>query len=88
MSSRDAGGAGDAVSTELTALLARLGELADAATDDYAVSDGARIDRIALYEQVRGALAAAQHTEMVAFARSQVAAQEAEIAAGRLDPRT
>ncbi|NMO92445.1 DUF222 domain-containing protein, partial [Actinomycetospora sp. TBRC 11914] len=69
---------------ELAALLARLGELADSVD---AVPDPVRIDRIALLEQTRAALAAAQHTEMVAFAGSQVAAHEAEIAAGRLDPR-
>ncbi|NMO90684.1 DUF222 domain-containing protein, partial [Actinomycetospora sp. TBRC 11914] len=69
---------------ELAALLARLGELADSVD---AVPDAVRIDRIALLEQTRAALAAAQHTEMVAFAGSQVATHEAEIAAGRLDPR-
>ncbi|NMO91490.1 DUF222 domain-containing protein [Actinomycetospora sp. TBRC 11914] len=82
MSSNEA--VGDAVSAELAALLARLGELAVGLD---AVPDAVRIDRIALLEQTRAALAAAQHTEMVAFAGSQVAAHEAEIAAGRLDPR-
>jgi hypothetical protein len=36
---------------------------------------------------MRAALAAAQHTEMVAFGRSQVAAHTEQITAGTLDPR-
>ena len=88
MSSKDEGGVGDAVSAELTALLTRLAELADTSTDeDPAVEDGARIDRIALLERIRAAVSAAQHTEMVAFARAQVTEHTAKIAAGRLDPR-
>jgi hypothetical protein len=75
---------GDAVSEELTALLARLGALAD--VEDATVSAAARVDRIALFEQLRSALAAAQHTEMVGFARVQVEEQSELIAAGRLDP--
>ena len=39
-----------------------------------------------MLEQMRSALAAAQHTEMVAFGRSQVAEQADLITAGRLDP--
>ncbi|GLZ51225.1 hypothetical protein Acsp07_08420 [Actinomycetospora sp. NBRC 106378] len=75
----------DAVGEELTALLTRLGELADLPTDP--VGDGAAcIDRIALLERARGALAAAQHTAMVAFGRAQVEAQLDQIATGRLDP--
>jgi hypothetical protein len=59
---------------------ARLGALA---IDPAAAADADRIDRIAAFEQLRGALAAAQQAEMVAFARSQV---EAQIADDRLDP--
>ncbi len=77
---------GDAVTAELTALLARLGELADAPLEDPAVPAPVRIDRIAVLEQMRAALAAAQHTEMVAFGRAQVAEQAELVAAGRLDP--
>ncbi|MCD2197287.1 hypothetical protein LQ327_28335 [Actinomycetospora endophytica] len=51
MRSNDACETGDAVSAELTALLGRLGELARA--EDAAVSDAARVDRIALFEQIR-----------------------------------
>ncbi|HEY2222002.1 hypothetical protein [Actinomycetospora sp.] len=78
---------GDAVSAELTALLTRLTELADAPTEHTAVPDAARIDRIAVLERMRAALAAAQHTEMVAFGRSQVAAHTEQITGGTLDPR-
>ncbi|GLZ50398.1 HNH endonuclease [Actinomycetospora sp. NBRC 106378] len=75
----------DAVSEELTALLTRLGELAELPTDP--AGDGAtQIDRIAVLEQVRSAVAAAQHTAMVAFGRAQVEAQLEQIATGRLDP--
>ncbi len=86
MSSNTGEKAGDAVTAELTALLARLGELADAPVDDPAVGGAVRIDRIAVLEQMRAALAAAQHTEMVAFGRAQVAEQAELVAAGRLDP--
>src|SRR5581483_11571958 len=48
---------------------------------------GVRIDRIALLEKTRAVLAAAQHTEMVAFGRAQVEEQAELVAAGRLDPR-
>ena len=77
---------GDAVSAELTAILARLGELAEGPVDDPATRGAVRIDRIALYEQLRAALAAAQHTEMVAFGRTQVDEQAELVAGGRLDP--
>ena len=87
MRSSEAVEAGDAVSAELAVLLARLSQLADAPVDDSAISGAARIDRIALYEQIRAALAAAQHTEMVGFARTRVDEQSALIAAGSLDPR-
>ena len=74
-------GSRDAVVDELSAVLARLGALA---VDPAAGSDADRIDRIAVLEQLRGAVAAAQQAEMVAFARSQV---EAQIADDALDPR-
>jgi hypothetical protein len=51
--------AGEAVGAELAVLLARLGELADAPVDDPAIGGSQRIDRIALDEQVRAAVAAA-----------------------------
>ena len=66
---------------EVRAMLARLGALA---ADPAAGSDADRIDRIAVLEQLRGAVAAAQHAEIVAFARSQV---EAHIADDTLDPK-
>lgn len=85
MCSNDARAEGDAVSGELTALLARLGELATADTaSEPSVPDAARIDRIALFERIRSAVAAAQQTEMVTFARSQV---DAQLADERVDPR-
>ncbi|WP_300008710.1 DUF222 domain-containing protein [Pseudonocardia sp.] len=66
----------DAMVDELSAMLARLGTLAacDAHTDD-----AARIDRIALLERVKAAAAAAQHEQMVAFARSQVELQQEQV---------
>jgi len=74
----------DEVTAELAVVLARFTALADTpdAVDD--VSDGARIDRIALLEQIKAAVAAAQYTQMVAFARSQV---DAQIAEGALDAK-
>lgn len=47
--------------------------LASLAEFDHAPDDAARIDRIALLEQLRGAVAAAQAREMVEFEASQVA---------------
>ena len=76
------------VSEELTALLARLGELANASTDPVADGGVELVDQIAALERLRGAAAAAQHTAMVTFARSQVEVQTAQIAAGQLDPRS
>ncbi|MGH7750794.1 MAG: DUF222 domain-containing protein, partial [Candidatus Dormibacteria bacterium] len=49
--------------------------------------DAARIDRIAVLEQVKAAAVAAQHTEIVAFARSQVETHLTQARAGGLDPR-
>ena len=80
MRSGEAGGAVDAVVAEVAAMLARLGALA---ADPAPGTDADRVDRIACFERMRGALAAAQQAEIVAFARSQV---EAQIADDRLDP--
>ncbi len=70
----------DPVVAEVAALVARLAKLSAVPG-----SDTDRIDRIAAFERARGAVAAAQQAEMVAFARSQV---EAHIADGTLDPKT
>ena len=86
MSSNTEVEAGDAVTTELATILARFGELADTAVGDPAVAGAVWVDRIAVLEQARAALAAAQHTAMVAFARTEVEQQHELIAAGRLDP--
>src|SRR6476661_2956594 len=80
MRSDEAGGVVDPVVAEVAAMLARLGALA---ADPAPGADADRIDRIAAFERMRGALAAAQQAEIVAFARSQV---EAQIADDRLDP--
>src|SRR4051794_9630611 len=77
----------EVVGEELAALVVRLGELADLPTDPIADGGVELVDQIALLERLRGAMAAAQHTAMVAFARSQVELQSAQIAAGQLDPR-
>jgi Domain of unknown function (DUF222) len=74
------GGVVDPIVAEVAAMSARLGALA---IDPAAAADADRIDRITAFEQLRGALAAAQQAELVAFARPQV---EAQIADGRLDP--
>jgi hypothetical protein len=80
MRSDEASGAVDPVVAEVAATLARLGALA---VEPAPGTDADRIDRIAAFEQLRGALAAAQQAEMVAFARSQV---EQHIADDRFDP--
>ena len=80
MRSDEASGAVDPVVAEVAAMLARLGTLA---VEPAPGTDADRIDRIAAFEQLRGALAAAQQAEVVAFARSQV---EQQIADDRLDP--
>jgi hypothetical protein len=49
-------------------------------------SAGVRIDRIALLEQIRSVVTAAQNAELVEFAREQVAAQIAQVEADGLDP--
>ncbi|MDL5157213.1 DUF222 domain-containing protein [Actinomycetospora termitidis] len=81
MSSNEVDGS---VSVELTGLLARLGELAD---HPAPADDAEWVDRIAVLEQLRSAVAAAQHTAMVGFATAQVEAQAALLADGKLDPR-
>jgi hypothetical protein len=86
MRSNEGEAVGDAVSEELTALLARLGQLAELATDPASDGGVELIDQIAVLERLRAGVAAAQHTAMVAFARTQVEAQTELIAAGRLDP--
>ena len=70
----------DPVVAEVAAMLARLSALT---VEPAPGADADRIDRIAAYERMRGALAAAQQAEMVAFARSQV---EQHIADDRFDP--
>jgi hypothetical protein len=82
MRSDETAGVVDPVVAEMAAMLARLGALA---ADPAPGADADRIDRIAAFEQMRGALAAAQQAEIVAFARSQV---EAQIVDDILDPRT
>src|SRR5690349_12836012 len=80
MRSDEAGGVVDPIVAEVAAMVARLGAWA---ADPAPGADADRIDRIAAFERMRGALAAAQQAQMVAFARSQV---EAQIADDRLDP--
>ncbi|MBN9099775.1 MAG: DUF222 domain-containing protein [Pseudonocardia sp.] len=80
------GRAGEVVDDRTTALLAALAALTAHATDPGPATSAARIDRIAVLEQMRAALAAAQHAEMVAFGRQQVEEQIALVEAGRLDP--
>jgi hypothetical protein len=82
MESGAAAAIADEITAELAAVLARFTALTEEPEDDAA--DGARIDRIALLERIRAATAAAQHTQMVRFARSQV---EAQIADDALDPK-
>ncbi len=77
------GGTADAVTAELAALLDRLTLLADGPSTSL---DPARVDQITLLERVKAAAAAAQHTVLVAFARSQVDTHTAQIASGRLRP--
>ncbi|NYD36480.1 HNH endonuclease [Actinomycetospora corticicola] len=77
----------DAVSAELTAIHARLVELASLPTEPALGDQGAGcVDRIAVLEQLRSTVAAAQHTAMVTFGRAQVEAQIAHIHDGSLDP--
>ncbi|WP_298795541.1 DUF222 domain-containing protein [uncultured Pseudonocardia sp.] len=78
--------AGEAVDDVTAALLAGLAALTAHATSPAPGSSTTRIDRIAVLEQIRSALAAAQHAEMVAFGRQQVEEQIALVEADRLDP--
>ena len=71
----------DPGAADLTALLTQLSAHAH---DPAPASRAAHIDRIALLEQVKAAAAAAQHTEIVEFARAEV---EHQIARGDIDPR-
>ena len=64
---------GDAVTGWLVEVLAGLGGLA---AGSVGVDDAARIDRIAMLERVKAAVAAAQAAEIVGFARAQVAGQQ------------
>jgi hypothetical protein len=64
--------AADAVTVRLDEIL---DELAAIVADNSAVSDAARIDRLARLEKLRAATAAAQAAESVRFAQSQVAEQ-------------
>jgi hypothetical protein len=73
----------DEVTAELAATLARFSALAVGSDADDVVDDARRIDRLAVLEQIRSAVAAAQHTQMVRFARSLV---EKHIADETLDP--
>lgn len=77
-----------AVTGELAAVLARLGELTNAAVADATVgdqeADAARIDQIALLERIQAAAAATQAALTVGFARSQVVAQQRAVS---VDPR-
>jgi hypothetical protein len=66
--------AADPLVARLDGLLAELGA---AVADCTAVSDAARIDRIARLEQLRAVTAALQAAECVRFAQSQVAEQMA-----------
>ena len=63
---------GDPVVARLDVILE---ELAATVTDDVAVSDAVRIDRIARLEKLRAVTAAVQAAESVKFAQSQVADQ-------------
>jgi hypothetical protein len=74
----------DAALAGFTAMLDNL--TTRAAEPDPHSADAVRIDRIAALEKIKAAAAAAQYAEMVAFARSQVAAHLAHVDADRLDP--
>jgi hypothetical protein len=73
-----------AVAAELAGMLARLGELTDAAAADTTeadrVVDAARVDAITLTERVAAAAAATQAALAVRFARSQVVTQQQAVA--------
>ena len=71
------------ITAELAGMLARFGELTDAATaDDTAddqVIDAARIDAIGLLERIQAAAAATQAALSVRFGRSQVQTQHKQL---------
>ena len=67
------GSDGDAVLGYLAEVLGSLGGLVPGGGT---VTDAVRIDRIAMLEQIKGAVAAVQAAETVKFAQSQVAAQQ------------
>lgn len=69
------GPAGDPVTGWLAGVLDRLGRQIGPSLAAGSADDAARIDRIALLEQIKAAAAALQAAETVAFAWSQVAAQ-------------
>ena len=70
----DLGSEGDAVLGYLAEVLGSLGGLVPGGGT---VTDAIRIDRIAMLEQIKGAVAAVQAAETVKFAQAQVAAQKA-----------
>ena len=78
--------AGEAVDDVTAELLTVLASLTAHATSPAPATGAARIDRIAVLEQIRAAVAAAQHAEMVEFGRAQVEEQIELIEADRLDP--
>ena len=69
------GPAADPLTGWLTGVLDRLGHQIGPSLAAGSADDAARIDRIALLEQIKAAAAAVQAAETVAFARAQVAAQ-------------
>jgi len=79
-------GAG-AVTGELAAVLARLGELTAAAAADPTagdrVADAARVDQIGLLEWIQAAAAVTQAAVTVGFARPQVLAAQPGSSAAR-----
>src|SRR5919107_2141725 len=70
----------EAIIAELSAMVARLGELTDAAAADTREGDrtidAARVDAVALTERVAAAAAATQAALSARFARSQVSTQQ------------
>ncbi|WP_214401079.1 DUF222 domain-containing protein [Pseudonocardia lacus] len=76
----------DAALAGLTAVLTGLTAHATGSDPTSGVADAVRIDRIAVLEQIKAAAAAAQHAEMLAFARSQADAHLVHVDADRLDP--
>ena len=77
----------EALTGELAAVLARLGELTAAAAADPTagdrVADAARVDQIGLLEWIQAAAAATQAAVTVGFARPQVLAAQPGSSAAR-----